>query len=60
MIVQIDASKDDLSALLALLEGNPRFTKISAELEAAIALEKHNHEDDIPKTGDNPIILRSE
>ncbi|WP_406826291.1 hypothetical protein [Pedobacter sp. KACC 23697] len=60
MKVQIDASKDDLSALIVFLRTNPRFIKISAELEAAIALDEHNHEDDIPKPGDNPIILRSE
>jgi len=60
MKVQIDASKHDLIALVTLLKSDGRFTRISAELEAAVALEDHNHEDDIPKEGDNPIILRSE
>lgn len=60
MKVQIDASKHDLIALIKFLKSDARFTKISAQLEAAIALEAHNHKDDIPKPGDNPIILRSE
>ncbi|WP_293789877.1 hypothetical protein [uncultured Pedobacter sp.] len=60
MKVQIDGTKDELSALVAFLKSDVRFDQISAALEAAIALEAHHHEDDIPRPGDNPIILRSE
>lgn len=60
MTLKLDGSKEEFDALAALLKDVPELNKISEQLRTAVAFEEHMQEDEIPKEGDNPFILRPE
>jgi hypothetical protein len=60
MKVQLEATSEQLSELIALIDSESNLIHLKEQLLNALELEHHVQDDDVPKTGDNPIIDRFE
>jgi hypothetical protein len=60
MKIQIEATAQNFSDLIAAIESNPELIDIKQQLLTAIAMNVHDQLDEVPKEGDHPIIDRFE
>lgn len=60
MKIQIEATAQNFSDLIATIDSNPELIDIKQQLLTAIAMDVHDQLDEVPKEGDHPIIDRFE